>query len=49
MAAYGTGAFGLGANVVITKKATEISPVVDVSVSYGTFNTFSLVLMILII
>jgi outer membrane cobalamin receptor len=37
---YGAGAFG-GVINVITKKATDISPIIAGGISYGRFNTFS--------
>ncbi|MCA6072636.1 MAG: TonB-dependent receptor [Endomicrobium sp.] len=39
-AIYGAGAFG-GVINVITKKATDISPIIAGTISYGSFNTFS--------
>ena len=38
-AVYGTGAFG-GVLNVITKKASQTSPLIDAKISYGSFNTF---------
>ncbi|MCA6071369.1 MAG: TonB-dependent receptor [Endomicrobium sp.] len=39
-AIYGAGAFG-GVINVITKKATDVSPIIAGGISYGSFNTFS--------
>ena len=39
-AVYGTSGFG-GVINVITKKASEQSPLIDVGISYGSFNTFN--------
>ncbi|MDR2192094.1 MAG: TonB-dependent receptor, partial [Endomicrobium sp.] len=38
-AVYGSGAFG-GIINVITKKASQSSPIIDAKISYGSFNTF---------